>query len=319
MEAGYIHVVPGDTGQKRIPKRVTHFSDKTRDKQKVDITMTTTTATKTRTVARLVRGLPTSDGAGVKLNRVIGTQALPDVDPFLMLDEFRSDDPKAYIAGFPEHPHRGFETITYMLAGRMRHKDTRGNEGLLGPGDVQWMTTARGLQHSEMPEQEDGLMQGFQLWLNLPAKEKMLDPVYKDIPAATIPVIAGAGHTIKLIAGQQSGVTGPIASPTTRPYIANVVLTNGDVTLDIPDGHAGFAYVYDGAVEIAGTRVERTQAAVLAGEGTLTLSATAEEARVLVVSGYPLKEPIVRHGPFVMNTVAEIHDAIRDYQRGLFD
>ena len=282
--------------------------------------MTTQTATKTRTVARLVRGLPTSDGAGVRLNRVIGTQALPDVDPFLMLDEFRSDDPNSYIAGFPEHPHRGFETITYMLAGRMRHKDTRGNEGLLGPGDVQWMTTARGLQHSEMPEQQDGLMQGFQLWLNLPAKEKMLDPVYKDIPAATIPVIAGAGHTIKLIAGGQSGITGPIASPTTKPYIADVVLQPGaEVTLDIPDGHAGFAYVYDGAADIAGTHVEKTQAAVLAGEGTLTLTAQAAEARVLVVAGAPIKEPIVRHGPFVMNTVAEIHEAIRDYQRGLFD
>ena len=282
--------------------------------------MTTQTATRTRTVARLVRGLPTSDGAGVRLNRVIGTQALPDVDPFLMLDEFRSDDPKAYIAGFPEHPHRGFETITYMLAGRMRHKDTRGNEGLLGPGDVQWMTTARGLQHSEMPEQQDGLMQGFQLWLNLPAKEKMLDPVYKDIPAATIPVITGADHTIKLIAGRQSGITGPIASPTTKPYIADVVLKAGAaVSLDIPDGHAGFAYVYDGAAMIAGTTVERTQAAVLAGEGALTLKTDGDEARVLVVSGYPIKEPVVRHGPFVMNTVAEIHDAIRDYQRGLFD
>ncbi len=282
--------------------------------------MTTTTAIRTRTVARTVRGLPTSDGAGVKLNRVIGTQALPDVDPFLMLDEFRSDDPNSYIAGFPEHPHRGFETITYMLAGRMRHKDTRGNEGLLGPGDVQWMTTARGLQHSEMPEQQDGLMQGFQLWLNLPGSEKMLDPVYKDIPAATIPLIEANGNTIKLIAGQQSGVSGPIASPTTKPFIADVFLTDGgEVTLDIPDGHAGFAYVYDGAIDIAGTSVGKTQAAVLAGEGALTLKAGAQEARVLVVSGYPLKEPIVRHGPFVMNTVAEIHEAIRDYQRGLFD
>ncbi|MBW8732760.1 MAG: pirin family protein [Asticcacaulis sp.] len=281
--------------------------------------MTTTTATRTRTVARLVRGLPTSDGAGVKLNRVIGTQALPDVDPFLMLDEFRSDDPNSYIAGFPEHPHRGFETITYMLAGRMRHKDTRGNEGLLGPGDVQWMTTARGLQHSEMPEQEDGLMQGFQLWLNLPASEKMLDPVYKDIPAATIPVITADGNSVKLLAGVHAGLTGPIASPTTKPFIADVALAaEGTVTLDIPDGHAGFAYVYDGAVDIAGTTVGKTQAAVLAGEGTLTLTAGADQARVLVVSGYPLNEPIVRHGPFVMNTVAEIHDAIRDYQRGAF-
>ncbi len=282
--------------------------------------MTTLTETKTRTVARLVRGLPTSDGAGVKLNRVIGTQMLSDVDPFLMLDEFRSDDPEAYIAGFPDHPHRGFETITYMLAGRMRHKDTRGNEGLLGPGDVQWMTTARGLQHSEMPEQQDGLMQGFQLWLNLPAKEKMLEPAYKDIPAATIPVIESDGGTIKLIAGHQSGRAGPIASPTTQPYIADVVLAaSGTVSLDIPQGHAGFAYVYDGAVGIAGTQVAKTTAAVLAGEGKLSLTNGAETSRVLVVTGVPLKEPIVRHGPFVMNTVGEIHDAIRDFQRGLFD
>ncbi len=282
--------------------------------------MTTLTETKTRTVARLVRGLPTSDGAGVKLNRVIGTQMLPDVDPFLMLDEFRSDDPEAYIAGFPDHPHRGFETITYMLAGRMRHKDTRGNEGLLGPGDVQWMTTARGLQHSEMPEQQDGLMQGFQLWLNLPAKEKMLEPAYKDIPAATIPVIEVDGSTIKLIAGHQSGQTGPIASPTTQPYIADVVLAaGGRISLDIPQGHSGFAYVYDGAVAIAGTQVARTTAAVLAGEGELPLENGPEASRVLVVTGVPLKEPIVRHGPFVMNTVGEIHDAIRDFQRGLFD
>ena len=282
--------------------------------------MTTLTDTKTRTVARLVRGLPTSDGAGVKLNRVIGTQMLPDVDPFLMLDEFRSDDPQAYIAGFPDHPHRGFETITYMLAGRMRHKDTRGNEGLLGPGDVQWMTTARGLQHSEMPEQQDGLMQGFQLWLNLPAKEKMLEPAYKDIPAATIPVIETGGNTIKLIAGAQSGQTGPIASPTTQPYIADVVLTpNGQVSLDIPDGHAGFVYVYDGGLTVAGTAVQKTQAAVLAGEGQLVLDNGSDVTRALVVTGVPLKEPIVRHGPFVMNTVGEIHDAIRDYQKGLFN
>ncbi len=274
----------------------------------------------TRRVAKLVRGLPTSDGAGVKLNRVIGTQLLPDVDPFLMLDEFRSDDPEAYIAGFPDHPHRGFETITYMLAGRMRHKDSRGNEGLLGPGDVQWMTTARGLEHSEMPEQQDGLMQGFQLWLNLPAKEKMLDPVYKDIPSATIPVITEGDSTIKLIAGAQSGHTGPIASPTTKPYIADVVLAPGaEVTLDIPEGHEGFVYVYDGSVAISDTAVGKTQAAVLAGEGSLVLGNSQETSRALVVTGVPLKEPIVRHGPFVMNAVSEIHDAIRDYQRGLFN
>jgi quercetin 2,3-dioxygenase len=273
-----------------------------------------------RGVARKVRGLPTSDGAGVKLNRIIGTQSLPDVDPFLMLDEFRSDDPKAYIAGFPNHPHRGFETITYMLAGRMRHKDSRGNEGLLGPGDVQWMTTARGLVHSEMPEQQDGLMQGFQLWLNLPAKEKMLDPKYADIPASTVPSIEAMGVTVKLIAGKHAGQTGPIASPTTKPFIADVILDGeASVTLDIPADHAGFVYVYDGAVEIDQTLIERTTAGVLNGQGPLTITSGAAPSRALVVTGVPLKEPIVRHGPFVMNTVPEIHQAIADFQRGLFD
>jgi quercetin 2,3-dioxygenase len=278
------------------------------------------TALKSRTISRKVRGLPTSDGAGVKLNRVVGTQSLPEVDPFLMLDEFRSDDPTAYIAGFPDHPHRGFETITYMLAGRMRHKDSRGNEGLLGPGDVQWMTTARGLVHSEMPEQQDGLMQGFQLWLNLPAKEKMLDPQYKDIPADTIPVIEGKGVTVKLIGGEYQGQTGPIASPTTKPFIADVILeANRDVELDIPETHQGFVYVYDGAIEIGNTILERATAGVLEGQGSITLTSGPTVSRALIVAGQPLKEPIVRHGPFVMNTVPEIHQAIADYQRGLFD
>jgi quercetin 2,3-dioxygenase len=278
------------------------------------------TTLKSRTISRKVRGLPTSDGAGVKLNRVVGTQSLPEVDPFLMLDEFRSDDPSAYIAGFPDHPHRGFETITYMLAGRMRHKDSRGNEGLLGPGDVQWMTTARGLVHSEMPEQQDGLMQGFQLWLNLPGKEKMLDPQYKDIPADTIPVIEGKGVKVKLIGGQYQGITGPIASPTTKPFIADVVLeANAEVELSVPETHQGFVYVYDGAIEVGNTILERATAGVLDGQGSVTLTAGPTVSRALIVAGQPLKEPIVRHGPFVMNTVGEIHQAIADYQRGLFD
>ncbi|MDC7684643.1 pirin family protein [Asticcacaulis sp. BYS171W] len=272
-----------------------------------------------RTVTRLVRGIPATDGAGVKLNRVLGTQALPEVDPFLMLDEFRSDDPKAYIAGFPNHPHRGFETITYMLAGRMRHKDNKGNEGLLGPGDVQWMTTARGLVHSEMPEQENGLMQGFQLWLNLPAKEKMLDPAYQDVPAATIPVIRHSDAWVKLLAGAYQGQTGPIQSPTTKPFIADVALDGGaSLTVPTPEGHAGFAYVFDGQATIGGQVVERGQAAVLSFGADLPLTAGIDGARVLVVLGQPLKEPIARHGPFVMNTAQEIYQAFADYQAGKF-
>jgi quercetin 2,3-dioxygenase len=278
-----------------------------------------TSADKTRSVARLVRGIPATDGAGVKLNRVLGTQALPAVDPFLMMDEFRSDDPSAYIAGFPDHPHRGFETITYMLAGRMRHKDSKGNEGLLGPGDVQWMTTARGLVHSEMPEQEDGLMQGFQLWLNLPAKEKMLDPKYQDIPAATIPEISYDDAHLKVIAGEYRHLKGPIASPTTQPFIVDVTLkADGDIGLPVPVDHDGFVYVFDGAVEIDHTVVAKGQAAVLTAGQSLVLTAGADGARALVVTGKPLKEPIARHGPFVMNTPQEIHQAFADYQSGRF-
>ncbi|ADU14170.1 pirin family protein [Asticcacaulis excentricus] len=272
-----------------------------------------------RSVTRLVRGLPATDGAGVKLTRVLGTQALPEVDPFLMLDEFRSDDPQAYIAGFPNHPHRGFETITYMLAGRMRHKDSKGNEGLLGPGDVQWMTTARGLVHSEMPEQEDGLMQGFQLWLNLPAREKMLDPQYKDVPANTIPVVRHSDAWVKLLAGTYQGQTGPIQSPTTKPFIADVSLDGGAaLTLPVPAGHAGFAYVFDGDALITGQSVTRGQAAVLSDGAELPLTGGLGGARVLVVLGQPLKEPIARHGPFVMNTPQEIYQAFADYQAGRF-
>jgi len=272
-----------------------------------------------RILTRIVRGQPATDGAGVRLNRVIGTQALPEVDPFLMLDEFRSDDPTAYIAGFPDHPHRGFETITYMLAGRMRHRDSKGNEGLLGPGDVQWMTTARGLVHSEMPEQEDGLMQGFQLWLNLPASEKMLDPTYRDVPAASIPVIRHQDATVKLLAGTYQGQSGPIASPTTRPFITDVTLErDADLTLPVPADHAGFVYVHDGAVNIGDKVIERGQAGVLSAGDRLPLIAGLDGARVLVVLGSPLKEPVARHGPFVMNTPEEIYQAFADFRAGKF-
>lgn len=276
-------------------------------------------STTPRSVTRIVRGQPATDGAGVKLNRVLGTQALPEVDPFLMLDEFRSDDPTAYIAGFPDHPHRGFETITYMLAGRMRHRDSKGNEGLLGPGDVQWMTTARGLVHSEMPEQEDGLMQGFQLWLNLPASEKMLDPAYKDVPADTIPVIRHTDVSVKLLAGQYQGQSGPIASPTTKPFIADVTLEqDADIAIPVPADHAGFIYVHDGAVNIGQVVVERGQAAVLTNGDQLPLIAGLDGAKVLVVLGKPLGEPIARHGPFVMNTPEEIYQAFADFRAGKF-
>ncbi len=282
--------------------------------------MTTLSEIRARVPTAIVHGMAASDGAGVKLTRVIGTQALSEVDPFLMLDEFGSDDPNAYIAGFPDHPHRGFETITYMLDGRMRHRDSRGNEGLLGPGDVQWMTTARGLVHSEMPEQQEGLMRGFQLWLNLPAKEKMLDPRYQDIPAARIPATTLDDATLKVLAGSVGGVTGPIASPSTTPLIVDVAVPeHGRVVLPIPSELAGFAYVFEGLALLGGKSVGRKYVAVLGGGDALTIESQTGPVRVLLVAGKPIGEPVARYGPFVMNTRAELQQAFTDYQNGLFD
>src|SRR5207302_799171 len=218
-----------------------------------------------RAVVRVVRGIAASDGAGVKLNRAIGGSDLPQLDPFLLLDEFRSDDAADYLAGFPEHPHRGFETVTYMLAGRMRHRDSQGNTGLLGPGSVQWMTAGRGIVHSEMPEQENGLMWGFQLWINLPARDKMTAPRYQDIapeaiPTATLP----GGGTAKVIAGTFGGVRGPVAAAATEPTYLDVSLPAGaSLRHALPPGHAAFAYVYDGALHIGGSAVKARHLAVL--------------------------------------------------------
>src|SRR5579885_2208479 len=205
-----------------------------------------------RKVARLARGMPASDGAGVKLNRVIGTPDLPDLDPFLMLDEFRSDDAADYIAGFPDHPHRGFETVTYMLAGRMRHGDNKGHTGRLDAGSVQWMTAGRGIVHSEMPEQEDGLMQGFQLWVNLPAKDKMTAPRYQDIAAERVPNVAlGEGASARVLAGELAGVRGPVDPGETQPLFFDLSLAPGaEARIPTPEGHNGFVYVYEGEAEV---------------------------------------------------------------------
>src|SRR6202521_1059494 len=202
-----------------------------------------------RSVKRVVKGMPTSDGAGVRLTRVIGQPQLPDLDPFLLLDEFGTDKPEDYIAGFPEHPHRGFETVTYMLDGRMRHRDNHGNEGVLVPGSVQWMTAGRGLVHSEMPEQQEGRMRGFQLWLNLPARDKMTEPKYQEFGPERIPVATPvAGVSVKVIAGSVGTVTGPISQPATDPTYLDVALdgTAEDVHA-LPDKHAAFLYVYEGS------------------------------------------------------------------------
>jgi hypothetical protein len=273
-----------------------------------------------RRVVHVTRGMPTQDGAGVKLTRLIGTPEIPDLDPILMLDNFGSDDPKAYIAGFPPHPHRGFETVSYMIAGSLKHKDNKGGEGLITDGGVQWMTAGRGVVHSEMPAQTQGLMSGFQLWLNLPAAEKMRTPWYADIPAGKIPPVAvGEGVTAKLIAGAWGAERGPGPDRATAPFIADVAIGPGAVAqVPIPDGHNGFAFVIDGSIDAGGRVLRRGELAVLSDQGLLSLAAGTEAARLLVIAGKPLREPIAKYGPFVMNTEAELRQAVADYQRGAF-
>jgi redox-sensitive bicupin YhaK (pirin superfamily) len=276
-----------------------------------------------REVARLFTGRPASDGAGVKLNRIVGQPALPEIDPILLLDEFRADDPKAYIAGFPEHPHRGFETVTYMLAGRMRHRDNKGHEGLLGPGDVQWMTAARGIVHSEMPEQQDGLMWGYQLWLNLPSHLKMSEAGYRDIPARAIPTVdLGGGVTAKLIAGRLAGTEGAVAEGPADPFYVDLQVPAGaSVEIPVTEGHTALAYVYEGAVRLGSTKpmeVPRGRLALLGDGGSLRIGGGAAPARLLVIAARPLGEPVARYGPFVMNSEAEIHQAFADFRAGRF-
>ncbi|MBS0590365.1 MAG: pirin family protein [Proteobacteria bacterium] len=276
-----------------------------------------------RQIARIVRGLPTSDGAGVKLTRVIGQPALDMLDPFLMLDEFRSDSGSDYIAGFPEHPHRGFETVTYMLAGRMRHGDNQGNSGLLTPGSVQWMTAGRGIVHSEMPEQEDGLMQGFQLWVNLPAKDKMTTPRYQDIAPERIPEVSLApGVKARIIVGEQAGVRGPVDNVATDPLYLDVHLDAGASSeIAIPAGHNGFIYVYEGRAtvgESASGDLVRGDLGVLSAGGEKVCIAAPIPTRAIVVAGRPLNEPVAKYGPFVMNTQQQIIQAVEDFRAGRF-
>jgi redox-sensitive bicupin YhaK (pirin superfamily) len=274
----------------------------------------------TRPVTKVVRGQRSSDGAGVRLTRVIGGRALPDLDPFLLFDEFGSEEASDYIGGFPDHPHRGFETVTYMLAGRMRHGDNKGNTGLLGPGSVQWMTAGRGIVHSEMPEQEEGLMHGFQLWVNLPAKDKMTDPRYQDIAPERIPVVdAGGGVRVRVIAGRFGAVEGPVSAVVTEPIYLDVALTAGaKFEVPLPAAHNAFAYVFEGAAQIAGEKVGRGELAVLGRGDRFEVEAGAEDARFVLIAGRPLHEPVAKYGPFVMNTADEIRQAVYDYQSGKF-
>lgn len=274
-----------------------------------------------RRVERLVRGIATADGAGVRLTRVLTQDLQRRLDPFLMLDAFRNDNPDDYIGGFPDHPHRGFETVSYMIAGRMRHHDTAGNAGLLGPGGMQWMIAGSGLIHSELPEQEDGLMEGFQLWLNLPARDKMIAPSYRDIPAEKIPeAVTAEGVRVRVIAGESQGIAGAVQRPHTEPLFLDLHLPAGShFTQAIPPGHNAFAYTYRGCVDIAGTAVADRHMAILANDGGAAVRiAAAEASRVLLIAGKPLKEPIAQYGPFVMNNGEQIQQAFRDYEAGLF-
>jgi redox-sensitive bicupin YhaK (pirin superfamily) len=272
-----------------------------------------------RTIERSVRGMKTSDGAGVKLTRLIGTPILRRVDPFLMLDEFGSDEPTDYLAGFPDHPHRGFETITYMVEGRFRHKDNKGHEGLLETGGAQWMTAGRGIVHSEMPEQKQGVVRGFQLWLNLPAKDKLCDPSYKDLQREDIPVAKLGDATARVLAGRVGDVVGPVTGRATDPIYADVTIPPGaSASIPIPSGHAGFVYPFENDVFVGERKLARGELAVLTDGDTVELRAGDDAARVLVIAGKPLAEPVVQYGPFVMNTPGEIEDAIRDFQAGKF-
>lgn len=277
-----------------------------------------------RTLQTIVESVPASDGAGVKLRRSLGGARNLRIDPFLMLDEFYSDDPDDYLAGFPSHPHRGFETVTYMLDGHMRHEDSFGNRGDLGPGDVQWMTAARGIIHSEMPQQTEGRMRGFQLWINLPAREKMKRAAWRDVPSREIPTVPlEGGGEARVIAGtlrQGAVVTGgPVQGASTEPLYVDLRLPPGvRVSIPLPSDHNAFVYAYEGTASVGddgGTLPVRAAGLLTLGEA-VDITAHEQGTRLLLIAGRPIGEPIVQYGPFVMNTREEIEQAIADYQGG---
>ncbi len=278
------------------------------------------TVSRPRRVEGLVTGQPTSDGAGVKLTRVLTHTLQRRLDPFLMLDAFGSDNPDDYIAGFPDHPHRGFETVTYMIAGRMLHRDSAGHEGLLQNGGVQWMTAGRGVIHSEIPQQEEGVMEGFQLWLNLPARDKLCAPWYRDFQAADLPrFVTASGVDVTVIAGASHGVAGAVTREGTQPlYLDLHLLAGSRFEQGLPSGHNAFVYVYRGAVRIQGAEVPVQRMAILENDGDAdgVLIEAGAESRVLLIAGRPLNEPIAQYGPFVMNTEEELRQAVLDLHSG---
>ena len=296
-------------------------SDQRRAEGGIVISYVENSVRQSRTVEQLVAGKPTSDGAGVKLTRVLTQPLQRRLDPFLMLDAFGSDKPDDYIAGFPDHPHRGFETITYMIAGRMRHRDSAGHEGLLENGGVQWMTAGRGVIHSEIPQQEEGVMEGFQLWLNLPASDKLCEPWYRDFVAADLPRFTTAsGVAVTVIAGESHGTIGAVTREATAPLYLDLHLPAGArFSQPLPAGHNAFLYVYRGELEVAGTAVPAGRMAILANDAAcdgVVVQAAGMETRALLIAGRPLNEPIAQYGPFVMNTEQEIYQALADYRAG---
>jgi hypothetical protein len=274
---------------------------------------------KPRPVDRIVAGQEASEGAGVRIRRLIGAFALSELDPFLLLDEFKSDRPDDYLAGFPDHPHRGFETVTYMIDGAMEHRDHKGNHGLLGPGSVQWMTAGRGIIHSEMPRQRDGLMWGYQLWVNLPAADKMTEPRYQDIQAGAIPERADGDARVRVIAGRSRGVEGAVKGIATAPLYLDVALPGAArFEEDVPEGHTAMACVVQGTVAFGDRQAAAGQLAVF-GDGDRVLGAAGPDGgRFLLIAARPLREPIARYGPFVMNTREEIQQAFDDFRAGRF-
>lgn len=278
-----------------------------------------------RSIDRIIKGQASSDGAGVRLKRSLGQNPGARLDPFLMLDEFRSEDSADYIGGFPDHPHRGFETVTYMLAGAMEHRDSLGNQGLLQAGDVQWMTAASGIVHSEMPQQKEGLMHGFQLWINLPASEKMKPPRYQDIASAEIPDIGVAGGRLRVVAGsidvEGQRITGPVGGVTTEPLYIDVTLEpDRTLSLPVPGTHNALIYVFQGVLRDGddenATSVHTGEAGLWSSGDQLSLRAGAEGGRCLLLAARPLNEPVAQYGPFVMNSREEIEQALSDFRAG---
>jgi quercetin 2,3-dioxygenase len=267
-----------------------------------------------RSIRQLVPALEVTEGAGVTVHRTLGTPRLRHLDPFLMLDHFGADDPNQYVAGFPDHPHRGFITLTYMIDGHMLHQDSMGNRGDLRSGGIQWMKAASGVIHSEMPQQTAGLMRGFQLWINLPAKEKMSDPEYQDYGPEKIPLVEADGRRVKVIAGSYAHAHGPIADPNTDVLYLDVTLEPGrDFTQPVAPDFSAFVYVFEGEAKTGDTKLPQHSLAVLAGGDSVDIRAGADGARFILVAGRPLKEPIVQYGPFVMTTREDIERAFYDY------